>query len=194
MEKPEVKWKQFLFVPGGSRVEAKSCSCQWLACSSAFMFLPFYPPIVFLPGRKIAPRRWVAHLEITQDGLWAHAHRFVLHSIVGWEGTTVCGQIMPLIVPQQDAATTPLLTVELLATLCTCALSISPSGFWFSVIVHQRFLKMIVMPPSPAKSDYKPCFQRVTQKLAVLPAPLPLTVSTCTAWTIYLSSMLTASP
>lgn len=187
-------------------MEAISLRSRWQQSGSQILLMPmtsvflslhvssFLPSHCILARMENSTKTVCGHLEITQDGLWAHAHHFVLHSIVGWEGTTACGQIMPLIVPQQDAATTPLLTVELLATLCTCALSISPSGFWFSVIVHQRFLKMIVMPPSPAKSDYKPCFQRVTQKLAVLPAPLPLTVSTCTAWTIYLSSMLTASP
>lgn len=70
MENPEVKWKRFLFIPGGGRVEAKSCSCQRPVHSWAFMLLPFYPRILFLPGRKWTPTWWVFFLEITEDGLW----------------------------------------------------------------------------------------------------------------------------
>lgn len=53
-------------------------------------------------------------------------------------------------------------SVELLATWCTFALSISPSSFCSSVIIHQRFLKITVVPLLPAKSDYKPHSQLIT--------------------------------
>jgi len=74
MENPEVKWKQFVFIPGGSRVEAISCSCQTPVCSWAFVLLPFYPPTLLLPGTKPTPTWWMVCLEITEDGLWAFSH------------------------------------------------------------------------------------------------------------------------
>lgn len=130
MENPEVKWKQSLFIPGGSRVEAKSCSCQRPVCSWAFVLLPFYPPITFLPGPKATPTWWVVLLEITEDVLWALSHHFELHCLLwslGWEGTPVGRQITSLIVQQQGAAITSLLLQSRAFGNCTylCSESLS---------------------------------------------------------------------
>lgn len=53
-------------------------------------------------------------------------------------------------------------SVELSATQCTVALSISLGSYCSSVVIHQRFLKMMAMPLLPAKSDYRPHSQLIT--------------------------------
>lgn len=151
MENPEVKWKQFLFIPGGSRVEAKSCSCQRLAHPWALVLLPFYPHILFLPGPKWTPTWWVFCLEITEDGLWTLLHHYEFHCLLwslGWDET-------PHVLDCAAAGCcfhVSAHTVELLAAVWTYDLRVSPSNFWSSVIICQRFLKMIVMPLSAAKT------------------------------------------
>lgn len=92
MENSDMKWKQFLLIPGGSIVEAKSCLCQRSVHSWAVVRLPFYPPIVFLPGPKTSSTWRVVCLEITEDGLQALSHNFELPCLLwsmGWEGTPV---------------------------------------------------------------------------------------------------------
>lgn len=110
------------------------------------MHLPFYPPIVFLPGPQTPPTWWVVCLEITEDGLWALSHHSELHSLLwglGGEETPVCRQTMALIVPQRDAAIRSLLLLQSFWQLYVpmTRVSLPGSSGWVSVTVCQRFFK-----------------------------------------------------
>lgn len=143
MENPEVKCKQFLSIPGGSRVEAKSCSCQ-----RPSVFLSLHASS-FLPSHCILARNKTNTNLV--GGLSWNNWRWPMGSF------TPFWIALPFVEPRVrgdtcrwadhvlDCATAgcchhiSALTVELLATVCTYALSISPSNFWSSVIICQRF-------------------------------------------------------
>lgn len=163
MEKPEVKWKQFLFIPGGSRAEAKSCSCQRLACSWAFVLLHFLLSHCILArtdtkmgdGSSWNSQRWPLGPSTTYGISWALVEPVA-------KGDTCSEANHVLVCATAGCCCCMSSSVELLAMWCTFALSISPSSFCSSVIIHQRFLKITVVPLLPAKSDYKPHSQLIT--------------------------------
>lgn len=112
MENPEVKWKQFLFIPGGSRMEAKSCWCQRAAHSWAFVLL-FLSVIIFLSGPKKHQLDGLFYLELLK---MAYGLFYSILNFTAFCGTwgdrehlPVCRQIVSLTVPQQDASITSLL-------------------------------------------------------------------------------------
>lgn len=158
MENPEVKWKQFLFIPGGSRVEAKSCWCQRPVCSWAFTLLPFFPPIILLPGPKTQQLGGWFFLELLKMAcglFYPISNCAAFCGAWGERGHLYAGRSCPWLCHSR----------VLPSRLCSCGSafgnctnlwqSSSPSNLWSFVIVCQRFLKIVVLLLSQTKTDYK---------------------------------------
>lgn len=57
IETPEVKWKHFLFIPGGTEWKPNPADAKDQCIPEPSYFFLLFPPIIFLPGPKNPPTR-----------------------------------------------------------------------------------------------------------------------------------------